>query len=206
MCRFRAEITMANSKKKCRHCKAFALVETGITVPLGFYCTKEHALEHQQAKAIASVSKIRAKATQLAKKDIKARKQALKSLGELHKEAQPEFNKYIRLRDKGKPCISCQRHHTGQIHAGHYRSVGAAAELRYNENNVHAQCAPCNNHLSGNAIDYRINLINKIGIKAVEELEGPQEPKRYRRDDIIAIKSKYKALAKELTVKLEGAA
>ena len=102
MCRFRAEITMANSKKKCRHCKAFALVETGVTVPLGFYCTKEHALEHQQAKAIASVSKIRAKATQLAKKDIKARKQALKSLGELHKEAQPEFNKYIRLRDKGK--------------------------------------------------------------------------------------------------------
>jgi hypothetical protein len=60
--------------------------------------------------------------------------------------------------------------------------------------------------LSGNAIDYRINLINKIGIEQVELLEGPQEPKRYRRDDIIAIKAKYKAKAKELTIKLEGAA
>ena len=153
-----------------------------------------------------AVTMAKANTAKIIKKDIKARKQALKSLGELHKEAQPEFNKYIRLRDKGKPCISCQRHHTGQIHAGHYRSVGAAAELRYDENNVHAQCAPCNNHLSGNAIDYRINLINKIGIDQVEQLEGPQEPRRYRRDDIIAIKAKYKAKVKELTIRLEGAA
>ena len=71
---------------------------------------------------------------------------------------------------------------------------------------MHLQCSVCNNHLSGNQLLYRVNLINKIGIKAVEELEGPQEPRRYRRDDIIAIKAKYKALVKELTVKLEGAA
>ena len=170
----------------------------GVTVPLGFYCTKEHALEHQQAKAMAAISKIRAKASQEAKKAIKARKQAIKSLGELHKEAQPEFNKYIRLRDKGQPCISCQRHHTGQIHAGHYRSVGAAAELRYNENNVHAQCAPCNNHLSGNAIDYRINLVKKIGLSAVEELEGPHKPAKYTREAILLIKAMYKAKVKIL--------
>jgi len=206
MCHFQTETTMANTKKKCRHCKEFVLVETGVTVPLGFYCSKEHAIEHQQAKAMASVSKIRAKATQLAKKDIKARKQALKSLGQLHKEAQPEFNKFIRLRDKGQPCISCQRHHKGQFHAGHFLSIGSSPELRYVENNVHLQCSVCNNHLSGNQLLYRVNLINKIGVKAVEELEGPKEPKRYRRDDILAIKAKYKALAKELTVKLEGAA
>ena len=197
---------MANTKKKCRHCKAFALVETGVTVPLGFYCSREHALEHQQAKAIASVSKIRAKATQLAKKNIKARKQALKSLGELHKEAQPEFNKYIRLRDKGQPCISCQRHHQGQNHAGHFLSIGSSPELRYAESNVHLQCSVCNNHLSGNLINYRANLVKKIGIEHVESLEGPQEPKRYRHEEILAIKAKYKLLTKELTIKLEGAA
>ncbi len=153
-----------------------------------------------------AVTMAKANSAKTIKKNIKERKQALKSLGDLHKEAQPEFNKYIRLRDKGKPCISCQRHHTGQIHAGHYRSVGAAAELRYDENNVHAQCAPCNNHLSGNAIDYRINLIKKIGLDQVELLEGPQEPKRYRRDDILSIKAKYRALAKELIIKIESAA
>ena len=197
---------MANTKKKCRHCKEFVLAESGVTVLLGFFCNRDHALEHQHTKAMAALSKIRAKAIQLAKKDIKARKQALKSLGTLHKEAQPEFNKYIRLRDKGQPCISCQRHHTGQNHAGHFLSIGSSPELRYAESNVHLQCSVCNNHLSGNQLLYRVNLINKIGIKAVELLEGPQEPQRYRRDDIIAIKAKYKALAKELTIKLEGAA
>ena len=80
---------MANTKKKCRHCKEYVLVETGVTVPLGFYCSKEHALEHQQAKAMAAISKIRAKASQEAKKIIKARKQAIKSLSQLHKEAKP---------------------------------------------------------------------------------------------------------------------
>jgi len=153
-----------------------------------------------------AVTMAKANSAKIIKKDIRARKQALKSLGQLHKEAQPEFNKYIRLRDKGQPCISCQRHHKGQFHAGHFLSIGSSPELRYVENNVHLQCSVCNNHLSGNQLLYRVNLINKIGVKAVEELEGPKEPKRYRRDDILAIKAKYKALAKELTVKLEGAA
>jgi len=57
-----------------------------------------------------------------------------------------------------------------------------------------------------NAIDYRINLIKKIGIEHVEALEGPQEPKRYRHEEILAIKAKYKLLTKELTIKLEGTA
>jgi len=192
---------MANSKKKCRHCKAFALVETGVTVPLGFYCTKAHALEHQQAKAIASVSKIRAKATQLAKKDIKARKQALKSLGELHKEAQPEFNKYIRLRDKGKPCISCQKNSGAKMNAGHYLSVGAHPELRFETLNCWLQCEKCNSFLSGNIARYRINLIELIGIDKVEWLEGPHEPKKYSIEEIIEIKDLYRAKLKALADK-----
>tara|TARA_R110000824_G_scaffold327373_1_gene514244 strand:- start:278 stop:868 length:591 start_codon:yes stop_codon:yes gene_type:complete len=194
---------MANSKKKCRHCKEFVLAESGVSVPLGFFCTREHALEHQHTKAMAAVSKIRAKAIQLAKKDIKARKQAIKSLGELHKEAQPEFNRYIRLRDRGQPCISCQKHTDRQIHAGHYFSVGSSPELRYVEANVHAQCSICNNHLSGNQINYRISLIKKIGLSKVEELEGPHDPAKYTREDIIAIKAKYKLKYKELEAQQE---
>jgi len=82
----------------------------------------------------------------------------------------------VRLRDSG-PCISCQRHHDGQYHAGHYRSVGAMPSLRFNTWNIHKQCSACNNHLSGNMIDYRINLIGKIGQARVDWLEGPQETK-----------------------------
>jgi len=195
---------MANTKKKCRHCKEFSLVETGVTVPLGFFCGKDHALEHQQAKAMVSVSKARVKAKALAKKDIRQRKQAAKTLGQLHKEAQPEFNRFIRLRDRGQPCISCQKHTDRQIHAGHYLSVGSSPELRYLETNVNAQCSICNNHLSGNGIHYRINLINKIGVEGVELLEGPHKPAKYTREDILAIKAKYKAKANQLEAANDG--
>ena len=171
-------------QRKCRSCKE--LFQPWVTTAVA--CSVPCAIAITKVAAHKAVSK-----------DLKQRRQAAKTLGQLHKEAQPEFNKYIRLRDRGQPCISCQRHHQGQIHAGHYRSVGAAAELRYNESNVHAQCAPCNNHLSGNAIDYRINLIKKIGLDQVEELEGPHKPAKYNRDDIMAIKAKYKLKCKELT-------
>ncbi|WP_118812711.1 recombination protein NinG, partial [Haemophilus influenzae] len=97
------------------------------------------------------------------KKKQRERKAKLKSRSEWLKETQAVFNKFIRLRDKNEPCISCGRYHQGQYHAGHYRSVGACPELRFCELNVHKQCAPCNDHKSGNIIEYRINLVNKIG-------------------------------------------
>jgi len=108
------------------------------------------------------------------------------------KKAQTEFNRWIRERDKGLPCISCGRIHQGQIHAGHYKSVGAHPELRFNELNCHAQCSPCNNNLSGNIINYRINLLQKIGIDAVEWLEGPHLPQKYTIDQLKELVGKYK--------------
>ena len=119
------------------------------------------------------------------------------------KKTQELFNRYIRLRDLFQPCISCQKHHAGQYHAGHYRTVGANPELRFDERNCHRQCAPCNNHLSGNLINYRIGLVCKIGSKAVDELEGPHEPKRYTIVDLKEIQAEYKAKIKQLEAEYE---
>lgn len=133
------------------------------------------------------------------KKKQRERKAKLKSRSEWLKEAQSVFNKFIRLRDKNEPCISCGRYHQGQYHAGHYRSVGACPELRFCELNVHKQCAPCNDHKSGNIIEYRINLINKIGADKVAWLERQDhEPKKYTIEDCKAIIKHYKAKIKEL--------
>ena len=114
------------------------------------------------------------------------------------KKAQTAFNKYVRQRDAEEPCISCGRFHNGQYHAGHYKSVGSSPELRFNELNNHKQCAPCNNHLSGNIVNYRPRLIEKIGLDKVEWLEGPHKPAKLSIDDIKAIEKKYKAKLKEL--------
>ena len=90
-------------------------------------------------------------------------KERIKTRSEFAREAQNAFNAYIRERDKTLPCISCGRHHQGQYHAGHYQTVGSHPELRFSELNVHKQCSVCNNHKSGNIVEYRINLIKKIG-------------------------------------------
>lgn len=113
------------------------------------------------------------------------------------REAQSVFNKYIRQRDKDAPCISCGRYHNGQYHAGHYRSVGANPELRFDELNNHKQCSACNNHLSGNIVEYRKNLLVKIGQEKLDLLEGPHEPKKYTIDEIKAIKTHFKTKLKE---------
>jgi hypothetical protein len=122
----------------------------------------------------------------------------LKTLREYLKEAEKECNEYIRIRDKALPCISCGRYHNGQWHAGHYRSVGAASQLRFNEDNIHKQCAPCNNHKSGNTIEYRINLVKKIGVDRVENLERNNTIVKYTIDDAKRIKQEYKEKRKSL--------
>jgi len=125
---------------------------------------------------------------------------AIKTRTQWLSEAQAAFNSYIRARDRahGLPCISCGRYHTGDNHAGHYRSVGAAPQLRFHEDNVHLQCQPCNVHKSGNAIEYRINLVKRIGLERVEALENFNGIVRWTIDDAKRIKAEYKEKLKQL--------
>lgn len=128
----------------------------------------------------------------------RAQHDKLKSKSQWAREAQASFNAFIRLRDADQPCISCGRHHQGQYHAGHYLSVGARPELRFNEFNVHKQCSPCNTHLSGNAINFRRALMEKLGTELVDALEGLHQPFRYTIDHLKAIKAEYAAKTKAL--------
>jgi hypothetical protein len=128
-----------------------------------------------------------------AKQEHKAAKERIKSRGDWAREAQAAFNAWIRWRDKDLPCISCQRHHTGQYHAGHYRSIGSNPSIRFSELNVHKQCSVCNNHRSGNLTEYRIHLLKRIGQTALDWLEGPHDAKKYSIDDLRRIRDEYRA-------------
>ena len=173
--------------KKCKVCKAdYVPQKMGQRV-----CSPECALS-------LAVSQ-RGKAEKVARvKERKADKEKLKTRSDWMREAQAAFNLFIRLRDADEPCISCGRHHTGQYHAGHFLSVGARPELRFEERNVHKQCSACNNHLAGNIVLYRKALFSKIEAGGVDWLEGPHEPKKYTIDDLKQIKVTYTAKVKEL--------
>ena len=135
---------------------------------------------------------------QLERRAIKAAKERIKSRSQHMKEAQVAFNAWVRLRDARLPCVSCGRHHNGQWHAGHYRTVGGSPELRFEPLNVWRQCAPCNNHQSGNIVNYRIELVKRIGEEKVAWLEGPHQPRKYTIEELKTIKAEYRAKAREL--------
>lgn len=137
------------------------------------------------------------------RKVIKAKLESMKGIGELTKEAQREFNAFIRWRDRlaGFLCISSGRPldwNGNKVDAGHYRSTGSAPHLRFDERNCHAQSKHDNRHLSGNAVDYRIGLIQRIGIEAVEALEADQTPRKYTKDQLREIRDSYREKANQL--------
>jgi hypothetical protein len=148
--------------------------------------------------AACAIAIVRTKQAKRAAKQQRQDKQRIKTKAKWLQEAQIEFNKYIRLRDAQEVCISCQKP-PKKRNAGHYRTTKAAPELRFNEDNVHVQCEPCNTYLSGNISNYRHGLINKIGIERVEAIEGPHEAKHYTIDEIREIKEHYKQKTKQLT-------
>ncbi len=198
---------MANKKKRCKCCGDYGEASEGVQTPSGWFIDYSHAIKHsielsrkRQERLKAKAARARAVEVKNAAKRDRERRMEVKPLSYWMKRAQAAVNAYIRARDAGQPCISCGKPDDGshQRHASHYRSVGGHPELRFCELNIWASCSVCNNYLSGNLVPFRAALIDKIGLDKVEFLEGPHEPKRYRKEDYQAIEAEYKAKLKEL--------
>lgn len=86
------------------------------------------------------------------------------------------FSEYIRLRDANEngfcKCVTCGSMWRWQdLQNGHYidrRHIGA----RYDERNCNSQCSSCNIGLRGNLDKYKRAIIEKYGVKVLEELES----------------------------------
>ncbi|MNV92254.1 Bacteriophage Lambda NinG protein [compost metagenome] len=56
----------------------------------------------------------------------------------------------------------------------------------------------CNRNLSGNAVEYRIRLVKRIGADLVDWLEGPHKALRLTIEDLQAMKAMYRQKLKDL--------
>ena len=151
--------------------------------------------------AIDISKKMAAKAVRADKKETKLKLDALQTKPQLVKKAQTAFNSYIRARDVGKQCISCDKPLDGGANtfdAGHYRSVGSAPHMRFVEDNVHGQCKHCNNWLAGNHVEYRKRLLVRIGERQLDLLESDSVLRKYTKEGLIEIARHYNAMARQL--------
>ncbi len=195
---------MANSKLKCKGCGDYYRVKP------------EHPSFRRWCSddcAVAIVTKARTKQRERAKKqqewqvkedkriDVKVRKMKKdmrsNDIKLRKKTAQTAFNAYIRKRDEKLPCVSCQRFHKGQYHAGHFKTTASRPDLRFNEDNCHKQCSACNNYLSGNIGLYRPNLLVKIGLSRFNALKL-EKLVNHTCADLKEIELKYKQKLKAL--------
>lgn len=192
-------ITRQVKPKTCRECRGkFVPVRPMQPVCDSFECKLAYA-----SRAASKSAENRKKAERKADKE---KLDALKPLRKYADEAQTAFNAWKREVDlrAGHGCISCGTHKAVQWHAGHYRTVKAAKQLRYNPDNVHLQCSQCNSWDSGNVVEYRINLVKRIGLARVETLETNNEIKRYSKEELIEIKNRYTKLLRELKGGMDG--
>jgi hypothetical protein len=169
---------------RCKHCKEKF-------EPIRFnhkYCLADDCIK-------AFVAEVKEKTW----KETKTRmKTDLKTTQDWLKEAQTIFNQYIRLRDQGLNCISCDKPPLKK-NCGHYYSQGGHSNVRFDEDNCHLQCEHCNTYLSGNLLNYQIGIEKRIGAEKLIELQGKAHiEKRWSVDELKNIIKKYKDLVKDM--------
>lgn len=208
-------------RRKCHECREWFFPKYANVVWCCAECGATVAMKRrskERDKAIQAQEKKRKLAEVEQRDKLKIRKLAVKPTAYFKKQAQDEFNAYIRERDEGRPCISCGETnppdlHGGKWDCGHFLSVGSHPEIRFEERNAFRQCKKCNggaghyarkNHTVSQ--NYEANLIAEFGQGYVDWLRGPHEPTRYRREDFIRIRDEYKAKRKALIASREEAA
>lgn len=188
-------------RRKCTVCREWFHPARDGQFVCSFECASAHgkaANDAAKADAQLKVKQQQKKAAKSERKRQAERRMAVKPISYFIKQAQQAFNDFIRYRDRHLVCISCDRHHEGQYHAGHFRTTGANPELRFDEDNCHKQCSVCNNHLSGNLTAYRPALIAKIGQARFDVLMGPHVLPKWNREDYIRIRDEYRAKLRDL--------
>jgi len=177
--------------RKCKFCQKKVDKNNGLVVNVNAFCNWTCVYSY------AKSDKAKKEGDKILRKEHASRKEKLKTIPQRLSEAQIAFNSYIRVRDRFKSCVSCGKPPTeygrgGGIDASHYLSRGATnggSYRRYDPLNVWAACKSCNRYLAGNLVPYRVELIKRIGIKRVEEIEATNKIKKWNHTDLRRIKT-----------------
>ena len=200
-------------RKRCPECRVmFTPARSSQAVCGDIECAIAHG---KSEKGQASAKKALA---DFGRRDIKVRKEALKTRADRLKDAEKAVRDYRRTYELsiGSGCISCGESQEsilaaqgwktgGAFDAGHFLGKGARPELRLEPTNIWLQCKSCNAGSSKYARKgvmvsqgFRAGLIARIGLEAVEALEADHVPRKYETEKLKAITAEYRAKTREL--------
>ncbi len=133
----------------------------------------------------------------------KARKEKLNNHTYYLDLTQAVINRYVNIRDRGKPCISCGKPDQGVRNASHYKARGSNSALRYNLFNISSSCYRCNVPLSGNIAGYIPGLKAKYGAERLEWLDNHPRSREYSREYLERMREIFTKKAKRLIKRME---
>lgn len=127
-------------------------------------------------------------------------------LGTLLMNTKNACHKYIRERDRNKPCISCGIPFLEDFQAGHFYKAELFSNLKFDEKNISGQCRLCNLRKEGNESGYRSGIIQRYGLDHLNYLD--EKAKAYKKNDyhwdrveLEEIRKYYQEKIKELCLK-----
>lgn len=100
-------------------------------------------------------------------KKIKAKVKERDSIKDLTKIALQLAQKWARIRDEHRPCISCGKTKCIQWQGGHLYKSKLYSGVKFADYNIHKQCHACNHFMDGNEVNYIHGLIDRYGMEYV---------------------------------------
>jgi hypothetical protein len=184
--------------KLCRNCRKEFPQFNSLEVVCSVRCAMAYATKHPDG-----VKRIALKAKRLETREVLER---LKPLTRICADAQKDVNRYVRIRDFGKGCISCD---TGAVEdAGHFYPIGSkyrVNRLRFDTRAIHGQCRQCNSFKGGgNVHGYRVGLARRYGEEFLLELDllkraaDQGELERLTKDEARSIAAEHRKMTREL--------
>ena len=138
---------------------------------------------------------------------LKVKERKTKSISKLKKEVRDVVSQYVRMRDSLRTtgtleyvnCITCSRLlRWKEAHAGHFVDCRYNA-TRFDETNIHAQCAQCNVYRGGEILKYRREIIRLYGEGYDVQLEEKaMEIKQFTVSELEGLKEIFTKKIKEL--------
>ena len=112
-------------------------------------------------------------------------------------------HKMVRLRDEGKPCISCDAPWSKDFQAGHCYNANNYRSIKFEFLNINGQCKTCNLMLDGNVDGYLIRLDQRIGKDNFDKLQllarkDKKFNKQWTKDELSGIRKQAKEIIKQL--------
>jgi len=200
---------VANSKKRCKHCKKYSYVGNMTIYPSGNFCDQLCAAGWAVDEARKKTQKHFERSQQLKKMKPIDLKRA--ELPWQHEQTQKVFNR-LRVAEELKwfedqglepTCISCQSPLVNDTWScGHFKTVGSNGRLRYDRRNTFLQCLTnCNKNQSGNLNGYRKGLLLRFGIEGddiIRYCESQNAPLKRTCEELEAMRKDFSKQLREL--------